>query len=1083
MAILVAVSAVGSVGLVAVSTHLYGIERSPVHRLAGIVGDRRVTHARLTGGFAYGPCEPASAPNDSLVVGLLCAASKPASPSDRNKLARLAADLRRRTARGNRATDRHASGAWNVVWRNSSQAIQELQAAAQLEPSNARVQNDLAVALLERAQVQQDPLFILEAYAAVDSALALDAKLPEALFNRAVVLEHLYLDSPARDAWSAYLDVDKGSAWAEEARTHLRTLGVQRAGWEKARNEMQRAVATADDSALRGIAGRFPWRVRNETQKASSEWANAYLSGAKGSDSLLQRVVTLSRALARATSDPLWADIAQSVVDASPDADRARLDAAARGLVSYDRGDHYLLRLDLDSATALLAVAARELKTARNPLVYLVAYDEALISVQRHTPQSYEAALGALRRLSQELPSSYRGLHGLIARTEGLVEGSRGNIDAAITAYGASAESGRQTGDASLELRSYANLTVLFAKARGERAAWEELYNGFRSSSRYADTQIDAQRFFTMAAENSWRRYPRLAALFQSEAVRLAKQTVATPSDSLRVLTALIREAELFVRSGSADRASRAIQAARAYTAGIQRQAVRDLYAANLDIVQGAMWLRVNADSAVRVLRDVVHRYQKTDYLLELDRAYLLLASAYNAVGEMDAAQRDFEAALAETDRRRSTVRDPEQQARFVDQARPLIDRFVTFLADRGDTVGALNFMESMRARVLLETLSRDGHANESAHSVADVRRSLPGRTSLVSYAIVGNEVITWIVNRDTIAMFRTPRAARVEYLVGRFSALIASRSATREIRDVAAELYSLLIAPFARRVEPGSRLVFVPDKSLHFLPFPALFDGESGRFVAQSFEVSVAPSIALYYEAASRYDRLRASSPPSVLAIGNPLFDSRAVALPPLPGAEREASRVAAYYGSRGSVLLAANATRNAFARLGRNANVIHFAGHAVVMPEAPLQSYLVLAQDSASASSGALYARELSGIDLPQTQLVILSGCETASGRVSETEGASSLARAFFAAGVPAVIASLWAVDDEMTADFFARYHAALLRGIDPTAALANTQREWLRDKEGAWQHIADWAAFELFGGTGSTGERSTEATRPST
>ena len=87
-----------------------------------------------------------------------------------------------------------------------------------------------------------------------------------------------------------------------------------------------------------------------------------------------------------------------------------------------------------------------------------------------------------------------------------------------------------------------------------------------------------------------------------------------------------------------------------------------------------------------------------------------------------------------------------------------------------------------------------------------------------------------------------------------------------------------------------------------------------------------------------------------------------------------------------------------------------------------------------------------------------------------MSETEGASSLARALFAAGVPAVVASLWAVDDEMTAEFFSRFHAELVRGVDPTTALAYTQRQWLADEVSAWQHIADWAAFELFGGTRS-------------
>jgi CHAT domain-containing protein len=1052
-----------------------------LRRLATAVGSHRTMHARLTGGFSFGQCESAPTPNDSLVVGLLCPA-RPASSRERDELAQLATAMRSRTDRGTSPAARHASGVWNIVWNNPGAAIQELQAAAQIEPSNARVQSDLGVALLQRAQVGQDPLFILEALIAIDSALALDPVSREARFNRALTLERLFLDKPATEAWSAYLEIDGRSEWANEARQHRRALVEGRADWGASQRELRQAMATGNDSVLRTISRQYPGRVRSEAQRAASTWARGHLDAPTASDSALQQALRLARALGLATSDALWADIMQSIADARVEADRTVLDAGARGILAYDRGDGYLLTLDLDSASVLLATAHRELVRARNPGVHLVAYSQALVPIQRQTPQGNEEALTALRQLSREVPDSYRVLRGLIARTEGLVEGIRGNIDAAIAAYSASAESGRRTHDPSLELRSYGNLTMLFAKARGERAAWEELYKGFRASSRYADTRADVQRFFTLAADNSWRTNPRLAALFQSEAVRLASETMPTQSDTMRVIRALIREAELSARSGLSDRAFRAVRAARAYTSGIQRESVRAMYAADLDLVQGELWLGVNADSAVRVLRDVVQRYRNTDNQLELDRAYLLLASANSAIGQVDSAQRVFQAALAEIDRRRSRFRDPEQRARFLDQARPLIDRFVAFLADRGDNVGALDFMESMRARVLLETLETERRVTDSAvTTVSAVRRSLPDRTYLISYALVGNELMTWLVNRDTIVTYRSPRAARVEYLVGRFSALIASRSTGQEIREVAAELHSLLIAPFAARVKLDSRLVFIPDKSLHFVPFAALFDAAARRFVAQSFEVSSAPSIALYGQSAARYERLRSRTAPSVLAVGNPRFDSRAFALPPLPGAEREAARVAAYYGPRANVLLNANATRRAFLELGKAADVIHFAGHAVVMPEAPLQSYLVLAQDSSAASSGALYAHELFDMQLPRTQLVILSGCETASGRVSETEGVSSLARALFAAGVPAVIASLWAVDDEMTAEFFSRYHAELARGVDPTSALAHTQRRWLVDEVSAWQHIADWAAFELFGGTRSNPETSSTSLAP--
>ena len=99
---------------------------------------------------------------------------------------------------------------------------------------------------------------------------------------------------------------------------------------------------------------------------------------------------------------------------------------------------------------------------------------------------------------------------------------------------------------------------------------------------------------------------------------------------------------------------------------------------------------------------------------------------------------------------------------------------------------------------------------------------------------------------------------------------------------------------------------------------------------------------------------------------------------------------------------------------------------------------------------------------------RLVVLSGCNTADGKLSATEGASSLARAFFTAGVPAVVSSLWAIDDDDdTADFFIAFHRRLVQGDSPAVALRETQIKWLSDGRVPARPIRSWAAFQLFGG----------------
>jgi CHAT domain-containing protein len=83
-----------------------------------------------------------------------------------------------------------------------------------------------------------------------------------------------------------------------------------------------------------------------------------------------------------------------------------------------------------------------------------------------------------------------------------------------------------------------------------------------------------------------------------------------------------------------------------------------------------------------------------------------------------------------------------------------------------------------------------------------------------------------------------------------------------------------------------------------------------------------------------------------------------------------------------------------------------------------------------------------------------------------VPGSEGATSLARAFLAAGVPTVIASLWDVGDRPTATLSDAFHRNLLAGDDPEEALRKAQLAMLHGGDEAGRSPAAWGAFEVFG-----------------
>ena len=79
-------------------------------------------------------------------------------------------------------------------------------------------------------------------------------------------------------------------------------------------------------------------------------------------------------------------------------------------------------------------------------------------------------------------------------------------------------------------------------------------------------------------------------------------------------------------------------------------------------------------------------------------------------------------------------------------------------------------------------------------------------------------------------------------------------------------------------------------------------------------------------------------------------------------------------------------------------------------------------------------------------------------------------SLGRPFLAAGVPAVVASLWDVDDTISRRFFISFHRALLLERDPVLALRTAQIALLSSDDESLSHPANWAAFISMGGLGA-------------
>jgi CHAT domain-containing protein len=253
-----------------------------------------------------------------------------------------------------------------------------------------------------------------------------------------------------------------------------------------------------------------------------------------------------------------------------------------------------------------------------------------------------------------------------------------------------------------------------------------------------------------------------------------------------------------------------------------------------------------------------------------------------------------------------------------------------------------------------------------------------------------------------------------------------------------------------------SASLVIVPHDVLHYLPFAALWNAQSGRYLIQDYALTYAPSAsALKFIQAKRTpkrDSLPNGDEGRLLALGNP--DGTLLA------AEGEARAVAGLYGV--APLVGAQATESQVRARGGQVDILHLAAHGVYEPLDPLFSRIELA--AGDGQDGRLEVHEVYGLDLTGVNLVVLSACNTALAAQSAGDELVGLTRAFLYAGTPAVVTTLWDIEDTASAALMEAFYRHLRAGLSNAEALRAAQLEVLgQDK---WRTPYYWAAFSLTG-----------------
>jgi CHAT domain-containing protein len=329
-----------------------------------------------------------------------------------------------------------------------------------------------------------------------------------------------------------------------------------------------------------------------------------------------------------------------------------------------------------------------------------------------------------------------------------------------------------------------------------------------------------------------------------------------------------------------------------------------------------------------------------------------------------------------------------------------------------------------------------------------EVQAALPEGTTLLEYLVTETELVVWVVDRDRVNALRVPVPRAT--LVAEARALRQALSEQSPLAAVEAHgrrLYERLVAPI-RSFLRNKALLIVPHDVLHYVPFAALRTPEE-RWLVEDYTLATLPSASVL-----KYLRHKgADASTRVLVLGNPELGPTL----DLQYAEQEARTIGDRY-SAATVLTRGEATEAKAKMLARAAGLLHFATHGELSERDPLTSALLLVPGG--GEDGRLEVREIFALDL-KAWLVVLSACETGLGRLSKGDELVGLQRAFLYAGTPAVITTLWKVDDEASFVLMREFYDRLPR-LGPAAALREAQRVTMT----RFAHPFAWAAFGLTG-----------------
>jgi CHAT domain-containing protein/tetratricopeptide (TPR) repeat protein len=376
--------------------------------------------------------------------------------------------------------------------------------------------------------------------------------------------------------------------------------------------------------------------------------------------------------------------------------------------------------------------------------------------------------------------------------------------------------------------------------------------------------------------------------------------------------------------------------------------------------------------------------------------------------------------------------------------------------------------------------------------SIEGIQETLGETTALLEYSVSDSAVTVFYIDHEQFQLYNFPIEYRIlasniallHRTLSDYNALGKSpQKAHKRYTKVAYWFYENLVAAVLKEKKGIDKLVVVTDRELGHLPFETFLveDGQNEQgykdlhYLMNDYAISYDYSATLWNENLGKTKRSNNGKLLAMAAVYKqgsntsknvtrlPFYKEQRNLLGTLPAAVDEVKGLSQDFASDTAIGLDAN--ERFFKERAADYGIIHLAMHGVLNRKSPILSSLVFTENNDSTENNFLQAYEISKLSL-NANLVVLSACETGYGKFERGNGIASLARSFMYAGVPALVVSLWQVNDQSTAIVMRYFYENLSEGKSKAVALQAAKQRYISEAHGIHGHPAFWSSFVQLG-----------------